>query len=141
MKMNWRATVILAAALAALQIHAQDATGQTNDIPIATLKDLMASNNIVTNTVGIVLVKISPGMWAGKFETTQDAYRQTMHGNPSAFKGPGKPVDSVSWNDAMSFCAKLTAKEQDAKELPDGYSYTLPTQSQWLTLMGDASLD
>lgn len=144
MKMNWRTSVILAATLIALpvlQIRAQDATAQTNDVPVPTLNQLMATNNVVTNTVGIVLVKISPGMWAGKFETTQDAYRQTMHGNPSAFKGPGKPVDSVSWNDAMSFCAKLTAKEQDAKELPDGYSYTLPTQSQWLTLMGDASLD
>ena len=40
----------------------------------------------------------------------------------------------------MAFCAKLTAKEQAAKELPDGFSYTLPTQAQWLMLMGDASL-
>jgi formylglycine-generating enzyme required for sulfatase activity len=141
MKMNWRTSVILAATLIALpafQAGAQDSTGQTNDVP--TLKQLMAKNNVVTNTVGIVLVKISPGLWAGKFETTQSAYQKTAHSNPSAFKGTERPVDSVSWNDAMDFCSKLTAKEQSAKELPDGYSYTLPTQDQWQMLMGDASL-
>jgi len=141
MKMNWRASVFLAATLIGLpafQAGAQDSTGQTNDVP--TLKQLMAKNNVVTNTVGIVLVKISPSLWAGKFETTQNAYQKTAHSNPSAFKGMERPVDSVSWNDAMDFCAKLTAKERADKELPDGYSYTLPTQDQWQMLMGDASL-
>jgi formylglycine-generating enzyme required for sulfatase activity len=143
MKMNFRTSIILAATLIALpvrQIHAQDATGQANDISTPTLKQLMATNSIVTNTVGIVLVKISPGLWAGKFETTQSAYEKITHGNPSNFQGADRPVDSVSWNDAMVFCGKLTAQEQSAKELPDGFNYTLPTQSQWLSLMGDASV-
>jgi formylglycine-generating enzyme required for sulfatase activity len=143
MKTNWKISAVLAAALLALpafRIHAQDATGQTNDIPTTTLKDLMATNNVITNTVGVVLVKISPGLWAGKFETIQGAYLKVAHGNPSAFKGMEKPVDSVSWNDAMNFCGKLTAMEQEDKQLPDGFSYTLPTQAQWLQLMADASL-
>jgi formylglycine-generating enzyme required for sulfatase activity len=142
MKMNWKASLIMAAILSALpvlQIRAQDATGETNDAAVVTLKQLMTSNNIVTNTVGIVLVKISPGLWAGKFETTQSAYEKIAHGNPSAFKGTEKPVDSVSWRDAMNFCASLTAGEQ-ANDLPPGFAYTLPTQSQWLMLMGDASV-
>jgi formylglycine-generating enzyme required for sulfatase activity len=141
MKMNWHAPVFLAATLIILpvvQIRAQDNTDQTN--VTLTLKQLMTTNNVVTNSVGIVLVKISPGLWAGQFETTQSAYKKTMHGNPSAFQGANRPVDSVSWNDATAFCAKLTAKEQAAKELPAGYTYTLPTQDQWMTLMGDASL-
>jgi formylglycine-generating enzyme required for sulfatase activity len=139
MKIKWRICFLLATALIALpvfQSQAQDATSPTNEVP--TLKELMATNSVITNTVGIVLVKISPGLWAGKFETTQGAYQQAMHSNPSAFKGADRPVDSVSWNGAMAFCTKLTAKEQT--ELPDGFSYTLPTQDQWLTLMGNASL-
>jgi formylglycine-generating enzyme required for sulfatase activity len=59
--------------------------------------------------------------------------------NPSAFSGGTRPVDSVSWNDAMAFCSSLTAKEKK-DELPKGYSYTLPTEDQWMTLMADASL-
>jgi formylglycine-generating enzyme required for sulfatase activity len=141
MKMNWRISVFLAAAwiaLPVLQSRAQDAAGDTNEIP--TLKQLMEKNNVVTNTAGMVLVKISPGLWAGKFETTQDAYEKIAHNNPSAFKSPQRPVDSVSWNDAMAFCGVLTAKERFAKELPDGYGYTLPTEDQWKSLMGDAAL-
>ncbi|MEI9959996.1 MAG: hypothetical protein WDM76_02350 [Limisphaerales bacterium] len=81
----------------------------TNDVP--TLKELMTSNNIVTNTVGIVLVKISPDLWAGKYEVTQTAYQKLTRSNPSEFRGPQNPVDSVSWNDAVDFCGKLSSSE------------------------------
>jgi formylglycine-generating enzyme required for sulfatase activity len=111
----------------------------TNDV--LKLKDLMSQNNVVTNTVGIVLVKISSGLWAGKYEVTQKAYQKVTGGNPSAFGGDDRPVDSVSWNDAMDFCKKLTTKEQAADQLPDGYAYSLPTEDQWGTLVADASLD
>jgi len=121
-----------------MQMCAQDTASPTNDV--LTLKDLMVANNVITNTAGIVLVKISPGLWASKFETTQDAYQQIMHDNPSAFKGADHPVDSISWNDAMTFCQKLTTKEKAAKELPDDFSYSLPTESQWEALVANASL-
>jgi formylglycine-generating enzyme required for sulfatase activity len=106
-----------------------------------TLKEMMATDKIVTNTVGIVLVKISPELWAGKYEVTQESYLKVMHANPSAFSGMKNPVDSVRWSDAMAFCQKLTAMERAAKELPDGYSYSLPTEAQWRTLVADASLN
>ncbi len=139
MKITWRICFLLATALitlASVQSQAQDATSPTNEAP--TLKDLMATNSVVTNTVGIILIKISPGLWAAKYDTTQEAYQRIMHSNPSAFKGADRPVDSLSWNDAMDFCSKLTSDEKD--QLPDGYSYSLPTQSQWESLVGDASL-
>lgn len=100
----------------------------------------MTTNNVVTNTAGIALVKISTGLWAGKYEVTQGAYLKVMHGNPSAFRGWQRPVDSVSWNDAMAFCQKLTAAEIQAKELSAGSVYTLPTEAQWEMLVGDALL-
>jgi hypothetical protein len=139
MKFKWRICFLLTTALMTapfVRSQAQVTTSPTNDVP--TLKDLMATNSVVTNTVGIVLVKISPGLWAGKFDTTQDAYEKIMPSDPSAFKGAGRPVDSVSWNDAIDFCKKLTTSEKD--QLPDKYSYTLPTQSQWDALVADASL-
>lgn len=118
---------------------ANSSDDNTNAPP--TLKELMESNNIVTNTVGIVLVKISPTLWAGKYEVTQSAYQKVMDANPSAFTGGDHPVDSVTWNDAMDFCRKLTDKEQAALELPDRWTYTLPTQAQWEQLADNASLN
>jgi formylglycine-generating enzyme required for sulfatase activity len=144
MKMKLKIPFLLTALIAVLPLlcRAQDdltSDGSTNDV--LKLKDLMTTNNVVTNTVGIVLVKVSPGLWAGKFEVIQKAYAKVMGGNPSAFGGDDRPVDSVSWNDAMDFCKKLTDKEQSDKQLPDGYVYSLPTEDQWAKLVDSASLN
>ena len=89
MNVNNRIPVFLTASLLFLAIflsRAQDADQSTNAVAdddatneVPLLKDLMTSNNIVTNTVGVVLVKVSPGFWAGKYEVTQDAYQKVMH--------------------------------------------------------------
>jgi formylglycine-generating enzyme required for sulfatase activity len=149
MKMNRRFfTLLTAAMLASLPAlsRAQDdtpdtstANSDTNAPP--TLKESMDITNQVTNTVGIVLVKISPKLWAGMYEVTQDAYQKVMDSNPSAFPDGNHPVDSVNWNDAMAFCEKLTGQEQRANQLPRGYAYSLPTQAQWERLVDDATLD
>ena len=108
------------------------------DTNTVALKDLMSSNNIVTNTIGTILVKVSPTLWVGKYEVTQKEYSQVAGSNPSAFKGDDKPVDSVSWNDAMAFCQKLTDQERD--QLPAGYGYSLPTETQWQMLAANVDI-
>ena len=50
-------------------------------------------------------------------------------------------METVSWEQAMSFCDKLTQSEHKAGKLPSGFHYTLPTESQWDTFSADASLD
>ena len=54
-----------------------------------------------------------------------------MGSNPSSFKGGQLPVETVSWDDAMEFCRKLTERERQAGRLPTGTIYTLPTEAQW----------
>jgi len=76
-------------------------------------------------------VTLTRGYWLGKYEVTQAQYEAIMGTNPSRFKGADQPVESVSWNDAMAFCEKLTEREQAAGRLPFGYGYTLPTEAQW----------
>jgi len=77
-------------------------------------------------------VTISRGFWMSKYETTQEEYLAVMDTNPSHFNGDAsRPVDTVSWNDATEFCAKLTASELAAGRLPSGYSYRLPTEAEW----------
>lgn len=94
-----------------------------------------------TNSVSMLLLKVPGNMWAGKYEVTQKEFQEVMHFNPSAFGGGTRPVDSVTWNDAMDFCQKLTALEQKKKALPEGYYYTLPTEDEWAQLAGGAGLD
>jgi formylglycine-generating enzyme required for sulfatase activity len=40
-------------------------------------------------------------------------------------------VEEVSWNDAVAYCAALSAREQAAGRLPAGWVYRLPTESEW----------
>jgi formylglycine-generating enzyme required for sulfatase activity len=40
-------------------------------------------------------------------------------------------VEQVSWADVQIFLSRLNASEQAAGRLPSGWSYVLPTESQW----------
>jgi formylglycine-generating enzyme required for sulfatase activity len=58
------------------------------------------------------------GFWMGKYEVTQAQYEEVMGTNPSNFKtatngeDPARrPVERVSWYDAIVFCNKLSMME------------------------------
>jgi len=76
-------------------------------------------------------VTLTKGFWLGKYEVTQSQWREVMGTSPSLFAGDNLPVEQVSWEDAMSFCAKFTEQESGAARLPAGYIYSLPTEAQW----------
>ena len=92
------------------------------------------------------LVTISRGFWMGKCEITQGEYVAVMGNNPSYFNGDRsgppdndqdygtdltRPVETVSWNDATSYCALLTTQERTAGRLPTNYVCRLPTEAEW----------
>ncbi|MFH1738898.1 MAG: SUMF1/EgtB/PvdO family nonheme iron enzyme, partial [bacterium] len=54
---------------------------------------------------------------------TQALYKAVIGPNPAHFEGLDHPVESVSWNDAVRFCEKLS--ELTRKK------YALPTEAQW----------
>jgi formylglycine-generating enzyme required for sulfatase activity len=66
------------------------------------------------------------GFWLAKYPVTQAQWTQVMGANPSKFKDSGKnPVDSISWDDAKRFAAKLSAAGKGAER------YRLPTEAEW----------
>ena len=73
-------------------------------------------------------VRLTNGFWMGKYEITQRQWTTLMGRNPSYFLSspPDAPVDSVTWNDATAFCARLCEREH----LPPG-SFRLPTEEEW----------
>ena len=68
-------------------------------------------------------VKLTKPFYMLTTEVTQQQYIQIMGHNPSLFKSANNPVDTVSWNDAIEFCRKLSTKT--------GMKITLPTEAQW----------
>ncbi len=51
-----------------------------------------------------------PTFFMGKFAVTQAQYQKIMGNNPANFKGEKRPVERVSWNDAVEFCQKLSKR-------------------------------
>ncbi len=92
-------------------------------------------------------VTLSQDYYLGVYEVTQAQYEKVMGKNPSHFQGDkvaerhpqtgrvvktvdssNHPVGSVSWEDAVAFCQRLS-------ELPEeknaGRVYRLPTEAEW----------
>jgi formylglycine-generating enzyme required for sulfatase activity len=91
-------------------------------------------------------VTISRPYLMGRTEVTQAQWLAVMGSNPSYFQGPSepdaplRPVEQVSWVDALSFMNKLS----DAEGITSAYAlsgsvswsspttgYRLPTESEW----------
>src|SRR5205085_11701074 len=86
---------------------------------------MMGSENGDSDEKPAHRVTISEGFYMGKYEVTQAQWQAVMGNNPSNFKGCDNcPVEQVSWDDAVSFIAKLNAQN-------DGYTYRLPTEAEW----------
>lgn len=97
------------------------------------------------NSIGMVMVSLpmagaNGGYWVGKYEVTQAEYQKVMGNNPSEFAAAKRPVERVSWNDAVAFTQRLTEIERKAGTLPKDHVYSLPTETQWEYFVGDAQL-
>ncbi len=62
-------------------------------------------------------VQISHALEVWSTPVTQSQYRSVMNSNPSACEGPERPVDSVTWLDAIHFCNMLSR----SMDLPEAY--------------------
>ena len=106
-------------------------------VPIAAGTFQMGSNAGQANEQPVHFVTISRPFWIGKYEVTQAEYQAVAGSNPSYHQGASwpnsasRPVERVSWNDAMAYCTALTAQHGAANRLPSGYQYRLPTEAEW----------
>ncbi|WYL95980.1 MAG: bifunctional serine/threonine-protein kinase/formylglycine-generating enzyme family protein [Gloeotrichia echinulata IR180] len=76
-------------------------------------------------------VTVEP-FFMGKYPITQAQWRavaalpkikQSLNPNPSKYKGPNRPVENVSWHEAVEFCLRLSEKT--------GREYRLPSEAEW----------
>lgn len=84
----------------------------------------MGSNNGSDDEKPLHEVKITKPFYLGATEVTQAQYQAAMGTNPSEFTGdPNRPVEKVSWDEAVAFCKRLSEKEK--------VTYRLPTEAEW----------
>ncbi len=94
--------------------------------------------------------------WIGKYEVTQKEFKEVMGYNNSKFQGDDRPVENVSWYEAIEFCNKKSERDKlkpvykidktqkDPNNLNSGdiqkwvvtidktaNGYRLPTEAEW----------
>lgn len=76
-------------------------------------------------------ILMSP-FFMGRYPVTQAQWQQVarwpkvnreLPTEPSRFKQPGRPVETISWQEAMEFCARLRHHT--------GHRYRLPNEAEW----------
>jgi formylglycine-generating enzyme required for sulfatase activity len=72
-------------------------------------------------------VRLTREFWMAQTECTQAQWQAVMGTNPAEFQDPAKPVENVSYNDVMNFCARMNAIVKPK----DGWCVSLPTEAQW----------
>lgn len=68
-------------------------------------------------------VSVDRPFYVGTTEVTQAQWRAVMGTNPSRFVGDDRPVESVTWAEAVEFAEKLSKR--------DGVTYRLPSEVEW----------
>ncbi|MDC0279248.1 SUMF1/EgtB/PvdO family nonheme iron enzyme, partial [bacterium] len=104
-----------------------------------------SGNKVIRNSVGILLAPVrldnteitrtktdrlvsAQQLLIGVFPITQQQYQHIMQSNPSRFKGENRPVETVTFHEAESFCRALS---ELPSEVSAGRRYRLPTESEW----------
>ncbi len=118
---------------------------------MAKLKAQCERLSSVTNSIGMKLRFISPGTFTmgqpygeadetphqvtltkpfsiGVYQVTNAQWKRVMGNVPSNWQDDDRPVEQVSWQDAVDFCTKLSASPAERKA---GRVYRLPTEAEW----------
>ncbi len=106
----------------------------------------MGSGNGMSDEKPVHTVTLTRDFYMSKYETTQAQYEAVTGSNPSRFTGDNnRPVEEVSWFDAIRFANALSAREglnpcydNDGNVLGGAggnpyqcEGYRLPTEAEW----------
>ena len=69
-------------------------------------------------------VTLTRGFWMLETPVTQEMWESVMGNNPSYFKGPKRPVETVSWDDCQRSIAMLNTYVR-------GMGFRLPSEVEW----------
>ena len=73
-------------------------------------------------------VMLTKPFYIGVYELTNAQWKRVMGTTPSRWKDDDRPVEQVSWSDAVKFCSRLSERPE---EKAHNRVYSLPTEAEW----------
>ncbi|MFN7939376.1 MAG: SUMF1/EgtB/PvdO family nonheme iron enzyme [Bryobacteraceae bacterium] len=113
----------------------------------AELVRVPASSREVTDGETGIAIRIAVGEFLlSPHEVTQSEYEAVTGVNPSVYKGAQRPVENVTWWDAIRYCNQRSLKEGFAPvyDLTSGWAdvtkngYRLPMEAEWESALSGA---
>ncbi len=106
-----------------------------------------AAHRTVTDSItGLPMTVSTSAFLLGRAEVTQAEFERTMGKNPSRYSGADRPVENVTWREALDYCNRrsqaegLTRCYDDAGHWDrDCTGYRLPTDAEWTSAAGTPS--
>jgi formylglycine-generating enzyme required for sulfatase activity len=95
----------------------------------------------VSDQITTLKVRVSVSEFLiGATEVTQEEFESLTGHSPSIYKGVNRPVENVSWWDAIRYCNLRSARERlipcydlsSGKRNPACTGYRLPTEAEWI---------
>jgi formylglycine-generating enzyme required for sulfatase activity len=79
----------------------------------------------------VVKVTFARPFAMAKYEVTQELYEVVMGKNPSRWPGPRNSVERVNWDEANTFCKKVTELLRQHKLIGASDVIRLPSEAEW----------
>ncbi len=90
------------------------------------------ANDIYLETVALESpqhrVKITKPFYFGVYTVTQGEFQAVMGQNPSFYHGDNRPAETLTLDEALDFCRRLS---EMPREKVGGATYRLPTEPEW----------
>jgi formylglycine-generating enzyme required for sulfatase activity len=82
------------------------------------------------------VAQLTNEFWIGQTEVTKGQWTLVMQTTPwteqkNPVLGDNYPATSVSWQDAVAFCERMTQVEREQGRLDEELEYRLPTEAEW----------
>ncbi len=105
--------VLVACALSLLLVSCGGGGGGDSDDEDASPTIVSSVSNAITGSSVFIDGRTVTiwARWCSDHEVTQAEYQSVMGSNPSYFSGTNKPVEQVSWYDALVYCNKRSLNE------------------------------
>ena len=95
-----------------MDVHVGDFGNVVKSVKLTQDKDFIAG-------CGMPMVWIADGgYWAAKYPFRQSDFEKVAGYNPSYFRGPNLPVETISWESAQVFIEKLNKYEGRRRQAP-----------------------